>query len=69
MAIEVADDLQRHGIGTELAIRTLDRARANGYTHVTATTLQGNAPARALLPLLLFVHAQAGDARSSSDLN
>jgi len=54
VAIEVADDLHRHGIGTALAIRTLDRARANGFTHVTATTLHDNASARALLRLLRF---------------
>jgi RimJ/RimL family protein N-acetyltransferase len=54
VAIEVADDLHRQGIGTALAIRTLDRARANGFTHITATTLHDNAPARALLRLLHF---------------
>jgi RimJ/RimL family protein N-acetyltransferase len=54
VAIEVADDLHRQGIGIALAIRTLDRARANGFTHVTAITLHDNAPARALLRLLHF---------------
>ncbi|HTP22970.1 MAG TPA: GNAT family N-acetyltransferase [Solirubrobacteraceae bacterium] len=54
VAIEVADDAQRQGIGTELAIQTLQRARANGITHVTATTLHQNAPARALLRALHF---------------
>lgn len=54
VAIEVADDAQRQGIGTELAIQTLQRARANGFTHVTATTLHENAPARALLRALHF---------------
>jgi RimJ/RimL family protein N-acetyltransferase len=54
VAIEVADDAQRQGIGTELAIQTLQRARANGMTHVTATTLHENAPARALLRALHF---------------
>jgi RimJ/RimL family protein N-acetyltransferase len=54
VAIEVADDAQRQGIGTALATRTLDRARANGFTHVTATTLHENASARALLRLLRF---------------
>jgi RimJ/RimL family protein N-acetyltransferase len=54
VAIEVADDLHRQGIGTALAIRTLDRARANGFTHVTAITLHDNAPARALLRRLHF---------------
>jgi acetyltransferase len=54
VAIEVADDAQRQGIGTQLAIQTLQRARANGFTHVTATTLHENAPARALLRALHF---------------
>ena len=54
VAIEVADDAQRQRIGAELAIRTLQRARANGFTHVTATTLHESAPARALLRALHF---------------
>jgi RimJ/RimL family protein N-acetyltransferase len=54
VAIEVADDAQRQGIGTALATRTLDRARANGFTHLTATTLHENASARALLRALHF---------------
>ena len=49
VAIEVADDAQRQGIGTELAIQTLQRARANGFKRATATTLHENRPARALL--------------------
>jgi RimJ/RimL family protein N-acetyltransferase len=54
VAIEVADDLQRQGIGTALAIRTLERARANGITRLTAITLPNNGPARALLRRLHF---------------
>ena len=54
VAIEVADDLHRQGIGTALAIRTLDRARANGFTRLTAITLRDNRPARALLQRLHF---------------
>ena len=54
VAIEVADDLHKQGIGMALAIRTLERARANGFTRVTATTLHDNAPARALLRALHF---------------
>jgi RimJ/RimL family protein N-acetyltransferase len=53
-AIEVADDLQRHGVGIALAIRTLERARANGFRRVIATTLHENTAARALLRLLHF---------------
>jgi RimJ/RimL family protein N-acetyltransferase len=54
VAIEVADDLHRQGIGTALAIRTLERARANGFTRLTAITLHDNAPACGLLRLLDF---------------
>jgi RimJ/RimL family protein N-acetyltransferase len=54
VAIEVVDDLQRQGIGTALAIHTLERARANGFTRVTAITLSDNAPARSLLSRLQF---------------
>jgi RimJ/RimL family protein N-acetyltransferase len=54
VALEVADDLHRQSIGTALAIQTLERARANGFTRVTATTLHHNAPARALLRGLHF---------------
>jgi RimJ/RimL family protein N-acetyltransferase len=55
VAIEVADDLHRQGIGTALARRTLERARANGFKRVTAITLRDNAPARALLRLMHFL--------------
>ena len=54
VAIEVADDLHRQGIGTALAIRTLERARANGFTRLSAITLHDNRPARALLRRLDF---------------
>ena len=54
VAVEVADDLQSLGIGTELARRTVDRARVNGFTLLTATTLWENRPARALLRRLGF---------------
>jgi ribosomal protein S18 acetylase RimI-like enzyme len=54
VAIEVADDLHKQGIGTALAVHTLQRARANGFTRVIATTLHDNAPARALLRRLHF---------------
>jgi RimJ/RimL family protein N-acetyltransferase len=49
VAIEVADAFQRMGIGTALASRTVQCARANGYTLLTATTLWENRPARGLL--------------------
>jgi len=53
IAIEVVDDLHRHGIGTALRSARWN-ARANGFTRVTATTLHDNAGARALLRLLHF---------------
>lgn len=54
VAIAVTDDLQRGGIGTELARRAVERARANGFTLLTATTLWENRPARAVLRRLGF---------------
>jgi len=49
VAVAVADELQGMGIGTALARRTAQRARENGFTLLTATTLRENRPARALL--------------------
>lgn len=54
MAVEVADELQGMGIGTALASSTVERARANGYSTLTAVTLWDNPPARALLRRLHF---------------
>jgi RimJ/RimL family protein N-acetyltransferase len=58
VAVEVADELHRKGIGGALTRRVIDRARANGIVHLTATTLRENQPARALLRSLGF-RAQA----------
>jgi RimJ/RimL family protein N-acetyltransferase len=49
LAVEVADEFQALGIGTALARRIIQRARANGLALVTATTWRDNQPARALL--------------------
>ena len=54
VAAVVADDLQNMGIGIELAKRLLERAQANGFTLLIATTLWENRPARALLRRLGF---------------
>jgi ketosteroid isomerase-like protein/RimJ/RimL family protein N-acetyltransferase len=54
VALAVADELQRMGIGTALATCTVQRARANGFALLTATTLWENRPARALLRRLGF---------------
>jgi hypothetical protein len=40
-------------------VRTLERARANGFTRVTAMTLHDNRPARTLLQLLGFSPRQS----------
>ena len=49
LAIEVADASQRMGIGTALTSLTIQHARANGLTSLTATTLWENHAARRLL--------------------
>jgi RimJ/RimL family protein N-acetyltransferase len=54
VAVEVTDELQNMGIGTALARQTVQRARANGFALLTATTLWENRPARALLRRLEF---------------
>jgi RimJ/RimL family protein N-acetyltransferase len=54
MAIMVVDELQGMGIGAALAIRTVNRARANGVAVLIATTLSENRPARALVRRLGF---------------
>jgi RimJ/RimL family protein N-acetyltransferase len=48
IAVAVADDHHGEGIGTLLAQSTVQRARANGFRRLIATTLWENAPARAL---------------------
>ena len=62
VAVVVADELQSLGIGTALATRIAHRARVNGFTLLTATTLWQNRPARALMRLLGF-RARASDGR------
>lgn len=54
LAVEVADELQRRGIGTALCTRVVERARENGFTVLTATALWTNQPARRLLRRLGF---------------
>jgi RimJ/RimL family protein N-acetyltransferase len=54
VAVEVADELQGMGIGIALVRCTVLRARENGFTLLTATTLWENRPARALLRRLGF---------------
>lgn len=54
IALEVADELQGMRIGTALGSEAVHRARTNGLTHLIATTLRENRPARALLRRLRF---------------
>ena len=55
LAVEVADELQRRGIGTALCMRVIERAQENGFTVLTATALWSNQPARRLLRSLGFL--------------
>lgn len=48
-AITVVDDLQKHGIGSALALELERAARANGIRHIRADVLEGNAAMRAIL--------------------
>jgi GNAT superfamily N-acetyltransferase len=54
MALIVADAWQRRGIGHGLAVRLLERARANGITRMTGTALAENRRVRSLLDRLGF---------------
>lgn len=54
VAIEVVDEHQNRGIGVALAAAIVERARANGLSLLTATTLWENRPARALLRRFRF---------------
>jgi ribosomal protein S18 acetylase RimI-like enzyme len=60
MALAVADAWQRRGIGHSLAVRLVERARANGITRLTGTTLSDNLGARSLLDRLGFRVRGAG---------
>jgi RimJ/RimL family protein N-acetyltransferase len=62
LAVEVADEFQRRGIGTALCERVIDGARSNGFTRLTATTLWENQPARGLMRRLGF-HAVRSQGR------
>jgi ribosomal protein S18 acetylase RimI-like enzyme len=60
VAVAVADEVQRQGIGTALTRCLIGRARANGFDALTASTLWENRPARALLKQLGF-HARGSE--------
>jgi acetyltransferase len=62
-AVTIADEWQGRGVGTRLAARVIDAARANGMTRLTAMTLWDNTAAIALLHRLGFLRAgDDGDA-------
>jgi hypothetical protein len=54
MALAVADAWQQRGIGHGLAVRLVERARANGITRLTGTALADNLGVRTLLDRLGF---------------
>jgi GNAT superfamily N-acetyltransferase len=54
MALAVVDAWQRRGIGHGLAVRLVERARANGITRLTGTALADNLRVRVLLDRLGF---------------
>ena len=54
LAMEVVDEFQNVGIGGALASQLIKRARTAGMERLVATTLRGNAPARALMRRLGF---------------
>jgi len=60
VAVAVADEMQRCGIGSALMDRLIACALANGFHLLTATTLWENRPARALLRSMGF-HATGSD--------
>ena len=56
-AVTVADEWQGRGVGSRLAARLIEAARANGMTRMTALTLWDNTAAIALLHRLGFRRA------------
>ena len=56
-AVTVADEWQGRGVGTRLANRLIEAARANGMTRLTAMTLWDNTAAIGLLHRLGFLRA------------
>ena len=60
-AITVVDDLQKHGIGTALALELERAARARGIRHIRADVLEGNAAMRAILDAAGAQRVDAGE--------
>src|SRR4051794_5751704 len=69
VAVEVADDLQRSGIGTYLMNGIVERAVANRVAVLTARTRYGNTAARALTRRLGFRPLAGGGAETRWQLD
>jgi L-amino acid N-acyltransferase YncA len=54
VAVEVVDEWHRCGVGLLLTTRVIERAVANGFLLLRATTMWENVPARALMHRLGF---------------
>lgn len=68
VAVAVADDLHRRGIGSVLMNRVIACAHANGFHLLTATTLWENRPARALLKSSGFTATSSAGAEIELEL-
>lgn len=60
-AITVVDDLQKHGIGSALALELEHAARACGIRHIRADVLEGNAAMRGILKSAGAQRVDAGE--------
>lgn len=69
VAVEVADDLHRSGIGTHLMNRIVERASANRVAVLTARTRHGNRAAGALSRRLGFRPLAGGGAETGWQLD
>lgn len=60
-AITVVDELQKHGIGSALALELERAARARGIRHIRADVLEGNAAMRGILESAGAQRVDAGE--------
>jgi len=54
LAVAVIDEWQGRRLGTRLALHTIQRAKQNGFSLLTATTFWDNRPARRMMRTLGF---------------